>query len=167
MLKIPFYRQQTAYTCGPAVLRMALGFVGRRRSEGYLARLCETNAKTGTSNFGLMRCLRKFDIEYMTWYRARYEELQRYARRGCVIVDWAPQFVFPDHPEFRHSREFNPEEDSHYAIVVSAGGKFVTLQDPVLGRRLRVLRSDFVRAWRDPCSKSYHWMLVIFPPENQ
>lgn len=164
MLKIPFYRQQTAYTCGPAVLRMALAGLGKRRSEAYLARLCETNARTGTSNFGLMRCLRKLEVEYLTWYRARYVDLQRYVHKGgCVVVDWMPQVVFPYHPEFLPSREFNPAEDSHYAIVVSAGGKFVILQDPVLGRRLRVLRSDFVRAWRDPCSKSYHWMLVVFP----
>ena len=165
-MHIPYYRQQKAYTCGPAVLRMALAAIGKKRSEAYLAKLAETTAKDGTSNFGMMRCLKKLGIEYMTWYRGCYRDLQKYVSKGCVIVDWTPQYIFPEHPYFLPSKEFNPEKHTHYTIVISAGAKFVTLQDPVMGRRFRVYRSDFVRAWRDPCSKSSHWMLVVFTPHS-
>ncbi|MBI4147748.1 peptidase C39 family protein [Candidatus Woesearchaeota archaeon] len=165
-LRIPYYRQQAPYTCGPAVLRMALSAMGKRRSEAYLARLAETTAREGTSNFGLLRCLRKLNIEYMTWYRGSYRDIQLNVKNGIVIIDWMPQLIFPEHPEFRPSREFNPDEDAHYALIVSAGEKFVTLQDPALGRRLRVSRASFLKAWRDPLSTSNHWMLVVLHHEE-
>jgi ABC-type bacteriocin/lantibiotic exporter with double-glycine peptidase domain len=160
-MKLPYYRQQKPYTCGPAVLRMALAGMGKKLSEPYLTRLAGTNARKGTSNFGLISCLRKLSKAYMTGYRIRYADLQKYTKLGPVIVDWMPQLVYPEHPEFQPSPEFNPEEDSHYAIVVAASSKFVTLQDPVLGRRIRISRKEFVKSWRDPTSASNHWMLVI------
>jgi len=165
--RIPYYRQQKPFTCGPAVLRMALAAFGKRRTEATLARLAETNAKKGTSNFGLVRCLRRLQMSYITGYRMRYTDLMRALRQGIVIIDWMPQHIFPDHPEFVPSKEFDPDEDSHYAIVVAASRKFITLQDPVLGRRIRISRQEFVRAWRDPTSTSKHWMLVVLPPERE
>jgi len=166
MVHIPYYRQQKPYTCGPAVLRMALAAIGKKRSETYLARLAETTAKHGTVNFGMLRCLRKLDVSYMTGYRIRYRDLMRYVRQGVVIVDWMPQLLFPDHPEFTASKTFSPDEDSHCTLVVAASPRFVTLQDPVLGRRVRISRKEFVRAWRDPTSASNHWMLMILPPHK-
>jgi len=167
MRRIPFYRQETHYTCGPSVLRMALAAYGRKVSEAYLKRLCGTSARHGTSNNGLMRCLRTMEVPYITEYRARYDELQIYVERGVVIVDWMPQVVFPEHPGFQASPQFDPDEDAHYAIVAAAGKRRVFLQDPVLGRRVRLKREEFVRAWRDPTSKSYHWVLVVMPPEEE
>lgn len=166
-MRVPFYRQQKPHTCGPAVLRMALAAHGLRYTERYLARLAGTNAMHGTSNFGLMRVLRTLGVPYSTEYRTRYRSLAAYAHEGVAIVDWMPQYVYPEHPEFVHSREFDPETDGHYAVVVSAAPRFVTLQDPVLGRRVRVTRAEFVRAWRDPTSKSAHWVLAVLPPHGE
>ena len=165
--RIPYYRQQKPFTCGPAVLRMALAAFDKRRAETTLARLAETNAKKGTSNFSLVRCLRRLKMAYITGYRMRYTDLMRAVQQGIVIIDWMPQYIFPDHPEFLPCKEFNPDEDSHYAIVVAASQKFITLQDPVLGRRVRISRNEFVRSWRDPVSTSRHWMLVVLPPEDE
>lgn len=159
--RIPFYRQQKDYTCGPSTLRMVLAAKGRKYTEEYIARHAETRAKTGTSNFGMQRFLRKIGVAYTAAYRTRYSELRRATRRGPVIVDWMPQHIFPAHPEFIACKEYDPEKDSHYAIVIAAADTFVTLQDPVLGRRVRLLRSKFMRAWRDPTSASAHWMLVV------
>ena len=161
MVRIPYYRQQKPFTCGPGVLRMALASRGRRYTEAYLAKIAGTTAKTGTPNYGMQRCLKQIGVPYMASYRASYAALQRGTKIGIVIVDWMPQVVFPEHPEFKACKEFDPDEDSHYAIVVAASDTFVTLQDPVLGRRVRILRREFVRAWRDPSSASAHWMLVV------
>lgn len=163
---IPYYRQKKDHTCGPAVLRMALATHGRRLTEAYLARLAGTTAKIGTTNLDMQRTLRELGVPYQTSYRTRYDALRRYIKDGVVIVDWMPQKVFPEHPEFKACREFNPEEDSHYAIVVAASPTFVTLQDPVLGRRVRLLRAEFVRAWRDPTSVSNHWLLCVMPEDG-
>lgn len=157
---IPYYRQQKDYTCGPAVLRMALAARGHKLTERTIARCAQTNAKHGTSNFGMQRCLRKLEAPYWMAYRCRYRDLQRSVKEGVVIVDWMPQVIFPDHKEFTPSRNFNPEKDSHYAIVVAAGEHFVTLQDPVLGRRVRVSRVSFMKTWHDAHS-SVHWLLCV------
>jgi len=159
-MAVPYYRQQKDYTCGPAVLRMALAARGHRVTERTIARCAQTTAKHGTSNFGMQRCLRKLEAPYWMAYRCRYRDLQRSVKEGVVIVDWMPQLIYPEHREFQHSRHYNPVEDSHYAIVVGAGERFTTLQDPVLGRRVRVSRASFVKAWRDARS-SVHWLLCV------
>jgi len=166
-LKIPFYRQQKDYTCVPATFRMALAAYGRRLSEPYLARLCDTTAKRGTSNWAMSRAMRRLNWPYLTGYRIRYNALSHYTTHGIVIVDWSPQLIYPEHPEFQHSHCFDPDKESHVAIVISAAQKFVTLQDSVLGRRVRVRRKDFLKAWRNPRSKSRHWMFVLLPPERE
>jgi len=156
---IPFYRQQSPYTCGPAVLRMALASFGIKKKEQYLARISETT-RHGTSNFGLFKALRTLSVPYESGYRMRYRDLMRAVRRGTVIIDWMPQLIYPSHPEFQHSREFNPLIDAHYAIVISAATSYVTLQDPILGRRVRVSRREFLKVWKDG-GTSFHWLLVL------
>ena len=159
MLAIPFYRQKKHYTCGPAVLRMALAALGIRKTEEYLAKISGTSS-SGTGNYGLSRALRKLKLSYTSGYRMAYKDLLPATKKGVVIVDWMPQLIFPEHPEFINSEEFNPKHDAHYAIVIAAGPSFIMLQDPVLGRRVRLPRTQFVRAWRD-AGTSYHWMLVL------
>jgi predicted double-glycine peptidase len=166
-LRIPYYRQQTDYTCVPATFRMALATYGKRISESYLARLCGTTAKRGTSNWAMSRAMRRLNWPYLTGYRIRYNDLTHYTKHGIVIVDWSPQLIYPEHPEFQHSDCFNPEKESHVAIVISAGELYITLQDPVLGRRVRVRHEHFIKAWRNPRSKSRHWIFVVLPKEKE
>lgn len=160
---IPYYKQEKTFTCGPAVLRMALAGLGKKMSERQLEKAAGTTSSKGTPNLHMTKCLKKLGVAHMMGYKMRYHDLMHYTKQGITIIDWMPQLLFPDHPEFKRSHLFNPSEDSHYAIVISAGAKWVVLQDPVLGRRLRLLRKDFVHAWRDPILDADRWMLAILP----
>lgn len=163
VMHIPYHKQEKDYTCGPAVLRMALGALGKKYTERHLGKLAGTTAQHGTPTYRLQRVLYKMDVSYISGYRRPYSELGKYVEKGITIIDWMPQVIFPQHPEFQQTRYYNPEEDSHYAIVLSAGKTWTLLRDPVLGRQVRVTRKDFLRAWRDPRSKSRHWMLAVLP----
>ena len=160
---IPYYKQETGFSCGPAVLRMALAGLGKKLSERKIAQIAGTTSQKGTPNLNMIKCLKKLGVAHMMGYKMRYHDLMHYTKQGVTIIDWMPQLLFPAHPEFQRSPGFNPSEDSHYAIVISAGEKWVVLQDPVLGRRLRLLKKDFVHAWRDPILDANRWMIAILP----
>lgn len=160
---IPFYRQEKPYTCAPAVIRMALAALGQPLSEAYIAKVAGTNAKKGTSNAQILQCLKKLGVAHMMGYRLRYNDLMMYSKLGITMVDWAPQVLFPDHPEFMPSRHFNPDEESHCALVISATPQRIVLQDPVLGRRIRLSRKDFIKAWSSHQVEEDRWMIAILP----
>jgi predicted double-glycine peptidase len=161
---IPLYKQKTDYTCGPAVLRMAIASLGVRKSEKYLSRICRTTAKNGTSNFGLKHALRKLGFSYVSEYRSTYSTLRSFLKKGIVIVDWMPQIIFPTHPDFVKSKEFDPKTDSHYAIVLSLGDSFVTLLDPIFGANFRISKKKFAKSWRDVRSHKIRWALSVLKP---
>jgi ABC-type bacteriocin/lantibiotic exporter with double-glycine peptidase domain len=144
--RIPYYRQEKDYTCAPATIRMALAALGQPLTEAQI-----------------LRCLKKLGVAHMMGYRLRYNDLMMYSKLGITIVDWAPQVLFPEHPEFLPSKHFNPEEESHCAIVVSASPQRIVLQDPVLGRRVRLSRKDFLKAWSSHQVEEDRWMIAILP----
>ncbi|MBI4151000.1 C39 family peptidase [Candidatus Woesearchaeota archaeon] len=162
---IPFYPQEKPYTCGPATIRMALAALGRRVTEKYLVKMTGTTAKHGTTSAQMIKCLRKLKVAHMTGYNLRYHDLMYYANQGIAIIDWAPQVLFPYHPEFVHTEHFNPTEESHCAIVLSVSPKFIVIRDPVLGKKIKLSRTNFLKAWNSP--EEDRWMLVVMPRELQ
>lgn len=159
--RIPYYRQQKDYTCGPAVLRMILASLGKRVTEKHLARLAGTSAQKGTSNFSMARMIGSTGLPYITGQNVGYGDLRAYVKHGITVIEWMPQHLFPGHCAFEETHNYNPEKDSHYALVVAASAQYVTLQDPVLGRRVRVGRKGFIRAWRDWDETHLRWFLTV------
>ncbi len=151
--RIPYYRQQTTYTCGPAVLRMLAGALGRPVSERRLSRLCLTSAKRGTPNT-VMAILGKALLGVRTYPAATWKQLESALEHG--------------HPVVVNYREPG-EEAGHYAIAVGLNDEAIVLFDPWHGPRFSLPVEEFRQRWLGHRTRRADrgWMMVLAPTKRK
>jgi ABC-type bacteriocin/lantibiotic exporter with double-glycine peptidase domain len=149
-LKVPYHRQRTDFTCGPAAARMILGYWGQRVSEKRLRAMFCTRQDYGTRRRRLARGLRRLGLRVLTTYDASLADLR------CALALGLPSIV--------NYRE--PTSDvSHFAVVVGLEGGKLILNDPDLGPGYRITASDFIGRWYGVHrGKNKRWMLVAAKP---
>ncbi|HLC22691.1 MAG TPA: cysteine peptidase family C39 domain-containing protein [Candidatus Nanoarchaeia archaeon] len=132
-MKIPYYRQRYVYTCGPAVMRMALGALGIKRTEDQLARLLNTGTRVGTPNRRFPRVLERFKLSYTVHRRAKFSQLVRHFRNNDIII----VCYF-----------YEPEKVGHFAVVKDISKTRIMLLDPIVGPDMSYRQIDFHRMWK-------------------
>lgn len=146
MTRVPFRWQPNDWTCGPAVLSMALASFGVQVEVKRLIRLLGANPKTGTSRHALVRGARYLGFRAHARYRRVLPELVRDLKKGKIVI---VLYTEPD------------GEEPHYAILLGATPKRVRLQDPWNGPHFDVSRKEFVRRWHDNFLAWPHWALSL------
>lgn len=76
MNKLPYYKQQTPFTCALACLRMVLEYVGRKTTEYELSKIIGFNIKRGYSIPMLSDILNIINIEHEVTPKATIEQLK-------------------------------------------------------------------------------------------
>lgn len=148
-LNIPFYRQDTGYTCGPTALQMAFSFLGKFKSEKNIAREAGTQSKTGTSHHGMIEA-------------ALREKFYCYVNEGSTL-DELKYFIKLGHPVIVNYIEPSSDE-GHYAVVTGYNNKHITLNDPWNGKDFNISEQSFLARWHDmhegrhPCTS---WIMVL------
>jgi ABC-type bacteriocin/lantibiotic exporter with double-glycine peptidase domain len=133
-LNLPFYRQETPFSCVPACLRMVLAGFGVELDEAELRALCDCTA-LGTEAFRAVEAVRGLGFpESMKCTIAVHGldaelELGRYP---IVYVNLLP---------------IDGVRTSHALVVVDADAESVTVHDPLVGKRV-LPRPAFEQAWR-------------------
>src|SRR6185369_11927488 len=89
MLKVPLFRQRAGH-CGPAALKILLGFFKIKATHAALAERCRTTPQDGTTPANLANCLRSYGFsvtaeEYGNWDKLNYFVNKK---RVPVIIDW-------------------------------------------------------------------------------
>ena len=132
MLKVKSHRQTPGF-CGPAALKMVLGFYGLEKGERTLARLAGATRKFGVDAPGLIRAAERLGFRAWKKEHATFADIRRYVihQKMPVIVDW-----------------FSADE-GHYSVVVHLDQQFIYLRDPEWRRVRRMRREDFRRVWFD------------------
>ena len=131
MLKLkPF--SQTSGLCGPASLKIVLGYYGVKKSERTLAKLSGATRSKGVEATGLVRAARKLSFMAQIKDRATIGDIRRFIKMGVpVIVDWFSK------------------DDGHYSVVAGIENGRIYLQDPELGRLRSLDIETFQRVWFD------------------
>jgi ABC-type bacteriocin/lantibiotic exporter with double-glycine peptidase domain len=131
MIKIkPF--KQTPGLCGPASLKMVLGYYGVSVSESEIAKAAGATKEKGVSAKGLMKAARRFGFNPYFKENSSLKDLEYFMRKKTpVIVDWFS------------------EDDGHYSVVVDINRKNVVILDPSSGKRKVFPRETFYRIWFD------------------
>ena len=143
---VPFYAQQTDYTCGPAALRMALGFFGTHVGETHLVHEVHTSTDYGTHHRWLIAAPGHHRLHTRVHERASLRDIRAALRAG--------------HPVIVHYLE--PEgNDGHYAVVVGVGATHVILNDPWFGEHFRIPKRTFKRRWHDEKNRFPSWMMAV------
>jgi len=132
MLKVKPFKQTTGF-CGPASLRMVLGYFGIKKSEKELAKLSGCSKSKGVEAGNLLKVAKKLGLKGFIKDLAKTSDIRKYVleRKIPVIVDW-----------------FSVDE-GHYSVVVGVDNKNIYLQDPELGKVRKLKIQDFKRIWFD------------------
>ena len=132
MLNIHPFRQKSGY-CGPASLKMVLGFLGVKITEKRLAELSGCSRTRGIGAEGLVRAARELGFRARIKDFADLKDVEEWVnrRKVPVIVDW---FAF---------------EGGHYSVVSGIDRENIYLEDPGLGHRRAMKRTTFKRLWFD------------------
>jgi ABC-type bacteriocin/lantibiotic exporter with double-glycine peptidase domain len=134
--------KQSKARCGPACLKIVLGYFGKRVSEKAIARLCRTSVRTGTTGSNLVRGAKRLGLVATVVDRASFSTIEKWLARGVpVIVDWMSVL------HWQGGR--SPMACGHYSVVYAIDKTHVHLQDPAIGRERRIARKDFLNVWFD------------------
>jgi ABC-type bacteriocin/lantibiotic exporter with double-glycine peptidase domain len=132
MIKLKTFKQSKGY-CGPASLKMVLGFYGINKSEDYLAKITKSSRKKGCDEKNIVRAAEKFGLKGYVKYNSSIKELKKLIKKGIpVIVDW-----------------FSPQENGHYSVVVGFNKDNIFLADPHFGKIMKHKINWFEERWFD------------------
>lgn len=128
--------------CGPASLKMVLGYWGISKTEKKLAELLNTQTNLGTSDSDLKRVAEALGLKVEVVNFSSLEDISSWLdKKVPVIVNWFT----------RGRSDYSDSEvpDGHYSVVVGLGSEYIYLQDPEIGTLRKVGREDFLKVWFD------------------
>lgn len=149
LIKIPYYKQQTEYTCGPASVRMILASFGIKKSESQIAQKVLVTKKFGTSRKNIQKLLSFFGIRFTVYSHASLSLADRALQKGNTLI--INYFDLP------------PDPEDHYAVIVGITSSHIILHDPYWGRYFEIKRTVFLKRWRNQKLKKKYtgWMIEI------
>ncbi|MFA5831228.1 MAG: peptidase C39 family protein [Candidatus Paceibacterota bacterium] len=147
-LKVPFFKQDTPYTCGPASLQMALDFFGVFEGEKRLAKELHTDNEEGTQPKWMMEAAEKRGFHC-------YEEINATLDDACFFLERKlPVIVYFLEPS---------ENEIHYSIITGIEKGTVTLNDPWNGEGYRMSEQEFIGRWHCKDGRHERWLMAISP----
>ena len=146
MRQIPYYAQETDWTCGPAAMRMVLYSFGIKKSEKELARLMDTTKSKGTKHNAFSQLAELFKLNYIVHRSSTLRDLQEVFRQNYLII-----LCYFD----------STQNVGHYAVVKRVDSKTIFLLDPAYGRDHKYPLRHFKHIWFDTDDKEKGWFIGL------
>jgi ABC-type bacteriocin/lantibiotic exporter with double-glycine peptidase domain len=146
MIHVPYKKQKTAYTCGPASLKMMFLFYGISLTEEDLTVRLKTNADIGTRHSDMIRVAREEGFYVFENDRSSIVEI------GGLIKTRTPVIVHFVEPS---------EDDNHYAVVVKIDDIRLVLNDPWNGERITMAVDEFITRWSSEHTCEDNWVMAL------
>lgn len=146
--KVPFYKQDTDYTCGPASLQMVLSFFNDHKSEACIAKKAHTDKEAGTAHKWMIEVAEREGFYCYVNNNSSLEELKNFIGTGLPVI---VHFTEPS------------GEESHYSVIKGFGKKQLILNDPWNGKDFKIKEKDFLSRWHGNVANNNYkkWMMVI------
>lgn len=138
----PFQETLRGGYCGPASLKMVLGYWGINKSEEEVAVACNRDPSLGTNDVSLRKAAESFGLKVEVENNSSFDSIKRWLdRKVPVVVNWFT----------RGRSDYGDEEvpDGHYSVVVGLDDTHIYLQDSEIGGLRKLERDDFMRVWFD------------------
>lgn len=131
-MEVPYFKQQTSYTCGPSCVKMVFAYYGKKESEKILATEMKTNPFIGTDSKEIIRYAKRSGLKAFEKIGSTIRDIQRKIDRDIPVV---VNFI-----EFRNN-------ESHYAVVVGYAKGYIILNDPDIGANVVWNNEVFKKRW--------------------
>lgn len=131
--KLPFYKQETRYSCVPACLRMVLASLGLDLSETELRTGCDCTP-FGTDALNAVDAARRLGFPKTAKYTLSLDELESLIASGhypIVFVNLGP---------------IDGLDDEHALVVTEVSHTSISVHDPLQGERI-LPHDTFSAAW--------------------
>ena len=129
MLKVKPHKQKPGF-CGPASLKMVLGYHGLEMSEDELGNITMCVPEHGINGAAIVKAAKHLGFKSYMKDLAEITDIEEYYKKGVpVIVEW----FFGD--------------ESHFSVVIKIDEKFVYLQDPDIADIRKIELIAFERIW--------------------
>lgn len=138
MLKVPYFKQNRDYTCGPACLRMVLAYYGIQQDEVTLTMLCGTDV-SGTALEDIANVARRFKLSAERSRLENLTEAQGWLARGIPFI--------ADVDAVSLYEQEDPVPAGHLVVVIQVDEQ-VIFHDPERGAIQKVERKNFDAAWQ-------------------
>lgn len=146
-LDVPYFKQDTDYTCGPTALQMVLAYHHVKDSERHLATLLKTNRERGTWRVAMYKLATDLGFHCYVNDDAAMPELS-----FLLSLQIPPIVRFLD-------RDAN---EDHYGVVVGMTDEHVLIHDPWSGPYRRFDKADFSERWTcDSIGDCNQWLMGV------
>lgn len=145
-LDVPYFKQDTTYTCGPASLQMVFAYYGIRVSEEKLAQELGSASEDGTRNGALIDAVLRRGLHCYVNDDATLEELMSLLERELPTV---VNYIEPS------------QEDGHYGVVIGVSEEHVVLHDPWNGEGLEFSHDAFLTRWKSRYADHHRWLMAV------
>ena len=145
MIELPYYKQDTTYSCGAASVQMLLRYHGQIVAEHTLMKLMQTDTDYGTHHEAIIELLTEHGLYCYVNTESSYEELTYYLELGFPVL---LHYIEPS------------SDEHHYAIAVGEEHDRLVLHDPWNGPHFQIVRDEFLSRWHDKDNRFPQWLLV-------
>ena len=144
--KIPYYKQETLYTCGPATFRMVLASLGMRMSEKKVAQVLKHTRDRFMTNASFPQAAESLGFSYRVIRNGTFAQISQALKEGYrVIVNYYHE----------------GEEEGHFAVVRSLTSKAIGLLDPWSGPNVVYTLPHFRRVWYSGFENDKRWFFAV------
>jgi len=141
-VSLPYYKQQTPFTCSLACLRMVLESIGRKFTEMELARIIGFKPDIGFSAVMMGRLCDIIGVEYGFYFNLSLDELNELVSDGFYPITLVKAGVLYSILE---------SEYGHYLVIKDITKRNVTINDPDQeygGENKQISIEKFLDAWK-------------------
>ncbi|HLC39548.1 MAG TPA: peptidase C39 family protein [archaeon] len=141
MNKLPFYKQQTPFTCSLACLRMVLEVVGRRFTEFELSKIVTFKPLEGFSPKMMKELCEIVNFDYEYHFNSSVEKINQSIRAGFYPIVLVNPSILYNLPE---------EEHGHYIVIKDITEANIIINDPDQqygGKYKKIDLKTFIEAW--------------------
>jgi len=146
ILDIPYFKQDTTYTCGAVSVQMLLRHHGILTSEDTLKIELHTDTVYGTHHQPIIEELTSHGLYCYVNIGSSFDDVRFYIKEKKL-------------PVLIHYIEVT-ENVGHYALIVGYDRHTIFFNDPWYGKEYKLSRTTFLKRWQDEKKKFPQWMLV-------
>ncbi len=138
----PFQETLHSDMCGPASLKIVLGYYGLEKSEEELAKLTNLVFGLGVNDESIVKASEALGFKAEIKNDSTFSDIEFWLKKSVpLIVDWFTKG--------RNDYSDSEVAEGHYSVVCGIDDEHIYLQDPEIGGIRKIKKEDFMKVWFD------------------